>query len=641
MNRSLLKCLGALTLASSPLLASAATYIVRVPISTPQAVSPSAPASSTPGGRLALVSQDSSTPLSSTNFGNVPVSSGVDYGGNSYFIGNTGTAPVSITGISSSGNGGNFALSSGYVSPSCDSLPTLNPGQMCSFQMDFSPTATGAQSASVTITGSDGESLAVPFTGTGITGGNLEIVTGSDVLDFGSVPVGQFAWNEVVLVNVGTSNVTLASIGAFSAPFAVETSNTPYDPPCAPNQVLSPGGSCGVYVGFTPTSTATFTGGTTVTATDGESVSASWSGIGVAPKHTLTASVSGPGLSNASGGNVTPIEVTVTNTGNMDAQPLPSSPTGDFSLMTSTCAPGGAVVTLSPGASCQDTYTFTGKAAESTSVTYTDALSSTSTASATLTGSVSSSSGYALFNGYLSTMGYLGASPTCPAGALNLGAVTNFMSTSSNPGVPFTTDPTYGVIVCAPVPDTSKLPAVLANDGYPANANCGQGQAGVVIQSYSGSIPQAYLGFTQGAPDFSINTSWTNTSYPAATGGFFMFLDLTHVGGQAYYVQEGQYSLSGSDGGANCSTSGSAGWFGPYSDNYPPVVAGNDASAYPSSCQASFDANSSYVQGAMAADEAGNVHAANPGQTVSSVIVLTPTSVQFPNNQGCPFDPNL
>ena len=94
-------------------------------------------------------------------FGNQPV--GTTSPPQTVTLTNVGTKVLNISDMSTVGNNpGDFAISNNTC------LPTVQPGASCTFNVTFTPTQTGARSASVSITEDGGASpQLVPLSGTG------------------------------------------------------------------------------------------------------------------------------------------------------------------------------------------------------------------------------------------------------------------------------------------------------------------------------------------------------------------------------------------------------------------------------------------------------------------------------------------
>lgn len=174
---------------------------------------------------------------SSIAFGNVPIGQGSAY--QSVILYNTGSAPLQVTGMVSSGP--DFPLSTSCVT-------TISVGSACTFYVQFNPQAAGARSGSIQITDNASDSpQTLALTGTGI--GSL-VVLSPTTLNFGTQVVGTPAQQSFTLTNSGNVTLNISSItggGDFT-----QTNNCP--------AALTGGGSCTVTVTFTPSVAGVRTG---------------------------------------------------------------------------------------------------------------------------------------------------------------------------------------------------------------------------------------------------------------------------------------------------------------------------------------------------------------------------------------------
>ena len=154
---------------------------------------------------------------------------------------NTGTAALGITNMALSGaNAGDFAETSNCTS-------SVAVGANCTISFTFTPSASGARVAMLTITDpASGGPQTVSLSGTGASTLTSIIVTPSS-LSFGSQPIAMTSTVQTVSVtNTGTSTLNLASLavtGANATDFA-QTST------CG-NPIVA-GASCTIAVLFTP-----------------------------------------------------------------------------------------------------------------------------------------------------------------------------------------------------------------------------------------------------------------------------------------------------------------------------------------------------------------------------------------------------
>jgi FtsP/CotA-like multicopper oxidase with cupredoxin domain len=126
-------------------------------------------------------------------FGTVAVGSGSTSA--PIVISNTGTATLTITGMTSN--------AADFVPTTCSSVPA---GQTCSFTVTFSPSAGGAQNATLTIASNDPArpSVTISMTGTGIVGTNTAI----------TAPGITYGVDGIITVGVAQTFGTLAPTGS-------------------------------------------------------------------------------------------------------------------------------------------------------------------------------------------------------------------------------------------------------------------------------------------------------------------------------------------------------------------------------------------------------------------------------------------
>ena len=185
----------------------------------------------------------------SLNFG--AVATGVTSPIKTVTLKNSGKATLTITAITITGtNSGDFPETS-----TCGS--SLAAGAACLIKVQFKPSATGARSASVSITdNAAGSPQQVPLSGTGTTAKLVPTPLG-----FGTLAVGLTSpVKKVTLTNIGTTTLTISSIavtGAEAGDFP-ETATT-----CGSS--LAAAASCTVSLTFKPTTTGARSANLTVT----------------------------------------------------------------------------------------------------------------------------------------------------------------------------------------------------------------------------------------------------------------------------------------------------------------------------------------------------------------------------------------
>ena len=160
---------------------------------------------------------------------------------------NSGSAALSVTGISASGN---FAETN-----TCGS--SVAAGANCTISVTFTPTTTGALSGTLSVVDTVGtQTVALSGTGTGTATATLSVSSltfSSQVLNITSAAM------SVTLTNGGSTALSLTSIGA-SGNFA-ETNN------CGTS--LAAGANCNIEVTFTPTTAGTLSGTLSVVDSSG------------------------------------------------------------------------------------------------------------------------------------------------------------------------------------------------------------------------------------------------------------------------------------------------------------------------------------------------------------------------------------
>jgi len=248
---------------------------------------------------------------------------------------NTGSATLTITGISASGD---FA-----ETDNCGSSVAV--GANCAISVTFTPTASGTRTGTLSVAdNTSGSPQSVKLTGTGATGSAPVVSLSPSSLTFASQTVGTTsAAQGVTLNNTGSASLTITSIAA-SGDFA-EADN------CGTS--LAAGGNCTINVTFTPTASGTRTG--TLSITDNAS------GSPQSVKLTGTGSSSTGDFSLST----SPTSGTIT-AGQSAAFTLNVSPSGGFSQTVSLAcsgAPQAGTCTISPSS-----VTLNGSSASTTNV---------------------------------------------------------------------------------------------------------------------------------------------------------------------------------------------------------------------------------------------------------------------------------
>src|SRR5207245_1125676 len=277
---------------------------------------------------------------------------------------------LTITSIGFTGtNPGDFGQTNNCpLSPS-----TLAANGTCTLNVTFTPTATGARSATLTVT--DNASNSPQTAGVSGTGTAPPSLSPSPVPSFGSQNVNTTSAAQVVtLSNPSGAALTITSIGFTGTnpgDFG-QTNNCPLSP-----STLAANGTCTINVTFTPTATGSRSA--TLAVTDNASNSpqtAGVSGTGVGPTATLS-----PTSLTFSKQNVNttspPKTVTLSNTGNAPLTINSISITGananNFALTSaSTCPLSGGTVAAPGNCTIVVTFTPTSKGGKSGAISVAD-----------------------------------------------------------------------------------------------------------------------------------------------------------------------------------------------------------------------------------------------------------------------------
>ena len=182
-------------------------------------------------------------------------------------ISNTGSADLVVSDI---------ALEGPYTHNA--TLPmTIPPGEDQAVEVTFTPTATGAQNGTLTLTCNDGGTpVAVPLTGTGTTPTKALNPT---QLAFGGVLVGQSSAQTLTISNTGSADLVVSNI-ALEGPYT-HNATLPL--------TIPPGEDQAVEVTFTPAATGAQNGTLTLTCNDGETpAEIALTGTGTAPAKVLS-----------------------------------------------------------------------------------------------------------------------------------------------------------------------------------------------------------------------------------------------------------------------------------------------------------------------------------------------------------------
>ncbi|MDP9159397.1 MAG: choice-of-anchor D domain-containing protein, partial [Acidobacteriota bacterium] len=157
---------------------------------------------------------------------------------------NTGVAALNITGVSATGD---------FTQMNNCSIP-LAPKAKCSFQVNFTPTATGTRSGSLVISDNAGTGTqTISLRGAGVT----QVSLSASSISFGTLVVGvTSASKAVTLTNNLSVPLSISGVTSSTADFSVQSG-------CAPQ--IPAKGTCSMNLTFTPTTVGARTGQVTIT----------------------------------------------------------------------------------------------------------------------------------------------------------------------------------------------------------------------------------------------------------------------------------------------------------------------------------------------------------------------------------------
>ena len=289
---------------------------------------------------------------SSVNFGNVPV--GTTSSATAVTLSNSGSGALNITGISFTGtNPTQFAETN-----NCGA--TVAAGGSCTISVTFSPAATSAASASLSVAdNAPGSPQTVALTGTGTAPAPLVSLSPSSVAFGNQVVNTTSSASTVTLKNTGNASLTISSVvltGSNPGQFALVN-------PCG--TTLAAGNSCVLSLTFAPTVVAAESASVTITdnaagsphtvALTGTGTAGNAPAVGLSP----TSVVFGPTVVTTTTAAQT---VTLTNSGtatlHVSAIGLAGTPvnTGQFAISGGTC--GSAPFTVASAATCTVKLTY-------------------------------------------------------------------------------------------------------------------------------------------------------------------------------------------------------------------------------------------------------------------------------------------
>jgi hypothetical protein len=178
-------------------------------------------------------------------------------------ISNSGTFPLTISSIVSSS--GQFT-----VSPANGTVAGMSNK---SFTVTFTPTATGAQSGTLTVNSDDPNqpSINIPVTGTGTPTPPPSISVSPASLSFGIVPLQYFTGLRITVSNTSPCEALIVTPSTSGAPYFITATDPTTLPPTSvslPAVTIPPNGSVRFVIVFSPTTAAATPGTLTLTSND-------------------------------------------------------------------------------------------------------------------------------------------------------------------------------------------------------------------------------------------------------------------------------------------------------------------------------------------------------------------------------------
>jgi hypothetical protein len=222
---------------------------------------------------------------------------------------------------------------------------SLGAGTSCSLNVTFTPSATGAKNATLTVSYSGGPSVVVAMSGTGTAAPTPNLSAAPTSLGFGSITIGSTsAMQTVTLNNTGGGAATgIAFANSSGARFPV-SGNT-----CG--ATLNAGTSCTFNVAYAPSAAGADNATLTISSTGAPNIVVSMSGTGTsAPSPSLSAAPPLVAFGNVTVGQTSPgTAITVTNAGTASATSvsLANSDSAEFLVSGNTCG-----TTIAASASC-------------------------------------------------------------------------------------------------------------------------------------------------------------------------------------------------------------------------------------------------------------------------------------------------
>ena len=257
--------------------------------------------SATPGGSGSVsVSGTSLSPAALSSGTTSLLSFGVVTNGlsstvQSFTITNTGQQSSGAVSVTS--NNSEFAIQSPGSTDCVSGVTTLAPGAYCAVRIVFTPSAIGARSGSISFSATPGGSGTVSVSGTSVSSAYLSS-GGTSSLSFGQVSIGSSsAVQSFTITNTGRDISGAISLALVGGAFAIRGGLVG---DCVSGVTTLAGGAyCTARIVFTPSSSGSFIGSVSFSATPGGGGSVSLYGTALSP-----ASLTSGGTSSLSFGTV-------------------------------------------------------------------------------------------------------------------------------------------------------------------------------------------------------------------------------------------------------------------------------------------------------------------------------------------------
>jgi hypothetical protein len=284
---------------------------------------------------------------STVSFGNVAVGQS---GTKTVTLTSTGNGILTISGISVTGNG--FTASGPHLPIS------LSAGQSTTISVLFKPTASAADSGTVTISSNAVEpTMTVELSGTGTTAPTSVLSVSPASVAFGTVSVGSEVTKTVQLASTGTASVTISGMTFSGSGVSVSGLAVP--------MTLAAGKDANLTITYKPTSAGTLAGSVLIVsnASDPSEVVGLSGTATTAPTSTLTATPASIAFGNVVVGTGATQTIRLANSGTANVTVSGLTPSVAAVSVSGLTVP----MTLAPGTSANFTAAFRPTAASSVS----------------------------------------------------------------------------------------------------------------------------------------------------------------------------------------------------------------------------------------------------------------------------------